>query len=105
MLPQSQRLTLIGFFQSIADAMIVIVQWVLALPPIGVFGLSLSLGLNFGLDTLGVLTSGLPPLISLRALLPILVMAASTPSSLATLPAMLLTAAGPLKVPVQQVVT
>jgi proton glutamate symport protein len=122
-LPDDKRLTLVSVFQSIADAMIVIVQWVLAFAPLGVFGLSLALGLNSGLDTLGVmaqyvilvsavtfgiglfglvfgvLTSGLPPLDYLRALLPIQVMAASTQSSLATLPAMLQAAIGPLKVP------
>jgi Na+/H+-dicarboxylate symporter len=121
-LPADARLPLHAFFQSTADTMIVIVRWVLKLAPLGVFGLSLSLGLSTGLSTVGVLAhyvglvtgitiasillvmgvglaiSGLAPAAFLRALAPVQVIAASTQSSVASLPAML-TAAGPLGVP------
>jgi Na+/H+-dicarboxylate symporter len=122
-LPSERRLTLTNFFQAAAEAMIVIVGWVLALAPLGVFGLSLALGLTSGFDTLGVLaqyvaivvvvtlgiillavalgllTSGLAPLQFLRAIAPVQVIAASTQSSLASLPAMLTAAMGPMGVP------
>lgn len=121
-LPAERRAPLTGFFQAAADAMIVIVQWVLALAPFGVFGLSLSLGLSTGLQSVGVLgqyvaivsgviiglivllvaggwlASGLPVGVWLRGLAPVQVVAASTQSSLATLPAMLQASMGPLGV-------
>lgn len=116
-----RQATLAAFFQALADAMIVIIKWVLALAPIGVFGLALSLGLDTGFEAVGALahyvgvvvaaivgiillamaiaiaTSGLGFLNTLRAFAPAQVIAASTQSSLATLPAMLQTALGPLK--------
>ncbi|MFZ4071670.1 MAG: dicarboxylate/amino acid:cation symporter [Caulobacterales bacterium] len=121
-LAPERRKPLVDFFQAAADAMLVIVQWVLALAPIGVFGLALSLGLSTGLDTVGVLAhyvavvslvtigiilvamilglvfSGLNPAVFLRALFPVQVIAASTQSSLASLPAMLAAAIGPMGV-------
>lgn len=122
-LPAERRAPLVGFFQAAADAMIVIVGWVLAFAPLGVFGLSLSLGLTTGLETIGVLAqyvaivcavtigiivialgiglfgSGLPAMRFLQATAPVQVIAASTQSSLASLPAMLTAAMGPLGVP------
>ncbi|MBU6407411.1 MAG: cation:dicarboxylase symporter family transporter [Alphaproteobacteria bacterium] len=121
-LPLEQRRPLVGFFQAAAAAMIVIIQWVLVLAPVGVFGLSLSLGLTAGFETLGVLAqyvlvvssvtlgisvvalvlglalSGLDPVRFLRGVAPVQVIAASTQSSLASLPAMLAAAIGPLRV-------
>jgi Na+/H+-dicarboxylate symporter len=106
-LPLEQRRPLVGFFQAAAAAMIVIIQWVLVLAPVGVFGLSLSLGLTAGFETLGVLAqyvlvvssvtlgisvvalvlglalSGLDPVRFLRGVAPVQVIAASTQSSLA----------------------
>ncbi len=113
---------MVGFFLAAAAAMIVIIQWVLVLAPVGVFGLSLSLGLTAGFETLGVLAqyvlvvssvtlgisvvalvlglalSGLDPVRFLRGVAPVQVIAASTQSSLASLPAMLAAAIGPLRV-------
>jgi Na+/H+-dicarboxylate symporter len=121
-LPPDQRRPLAGFFQAVSAAMIVIVQWVLLLAPLGVFGLSVSLGLTAGFETLGVLAqyvvivsgvtigvilialvlglafSGVEPGRFLRGAGPVMVIAASTQSSLASLPAMLTAAMGPLGV-------
>ena len=121
-LPAEQRRPLAGFFQAVAAAMIVIVQWVLLLAPVGVFGLSVSLGLTAGFETLGVLAqyvlivsgvtigiilialllgllfSGIEPARYLRGAAPVQVIAASTQSSLASLPAMLTAALGPLRI-------
>ncbi len=117
-----RRAALAGFFQALADTMLVIIKWVLALAPAGVFGLALALGLDTGFDAVGAIAhyvglvvgvtcgiivaaiaiaiagSGMHPLATLRALAPAQVIAASTQSSLASLPAMLQTALGPLKI-------
>jgi Na+/H+-dicarboxylate symporter len=102
-----------GFFRAVADAMLVIVHWVLALAPIGVFALALVVGARLGLGAgavLGhyigvqivvalVLTLLMYPLAAIagrtaprvfaRAALPAQVVAASTQSSIASLPPML----------------
>jgi Na+/H+-dicarboxylate symporter len=117
-----RRAALAGFFQAVADTMIVIIKWVLALAPAGVFGLALALGLDTGFDAVGAIAhyvgvvvgvtcgiivaaiaiaiagSGMNPMATLRALAPAQVIAASTQSSLASLPAMLQTALGPLRI-------
>jgi Na+/H+-dicarboxylate symporter len=122
-LAPEQRGMLTGFFQATAEAMTVIVHWVLLLAPLGVFGLSLSLGLTSGFQTvgllaqyvmlvsavtigvillsmlLGIVSAGLSPLAFIRAIAPPQMVAASTQSSLATLPAMLEAARGPMGVP------
>jgi proton glutamate symport protein len=121
-LAAEKRGTIVGFFEACGEAMLVVVGWVLALAPIGVFGLSLSLGLETGLDTLGVLahyvavvcivTIGIilmaallglifgkvKPMIFLRALFPVQVIAASTQSSVASLPAMLSAAINDMRI-------
>jgi proton glutamate symport protein len=121
-LEPARRAVLTGFFQAAAQAMTVIVHWVLLLAPLGVFGLALSLGLSSGFQTVGLLahyvalvsavtigvillsmllgiaTAGLSPLAFVRAVAPPQVVAASTQSSLATLPAMLEAARGPMGV-------
>jgi proton glutamate symport protein len=43
------------FFEAVAKTMIVIVQWVLAVAPVGVFALALGVGLRAGLGAAGVL--------------------------------------------------
>jgi proton glutamate symport protein len=119
-LPDDKRKPVVTLFQNVGDTMIIIINWVLALAPIGVFGLALSLGLTTGLDTVGVLAqyvavvslvtiglcvialligvfgSGVAPLTFLRATVPVQVIAASTQSSVASLPAMLTACMGPL---------
>jgi proton glutamate symport protein len=122
-LPQDRRAPVTGFFTAVADTMLVVIGWVLALAPLGVFGLALSLGLNTGLDAVGALGQYLVvvcavtiasillialagtlvaragPVAFLRGLAPVSVIAASTQSSVASLPAMLKSAMGPLQVP------
>lgn len=111
-LPDVQRAALNGFFQAVADAMIVIVKWVLLFAPIGVFALALGIGARAGLGATGVLvqyvvlvaglTAGVTviaalfgivwgrtgPLKFLLAAAPVQALAMSTQSSLACLPAM-----------------
>ncbi|EIM00911.1 sodium:dicarboxylate symporter [Rhodanobacter thiooxydans] len=109
----ARRALLMEFFQAIADAMIVIVRWVLWIAPLGVFALILSVCARSGLGMLSALgvyvlveclqylsvTVMMLPLAvvfggeKLRrfalALVPAQVVAISTQSSLASLPAML----------------
>ncbi|MFM7784871.1 MAG: dicarboxylate/amino acid:cation symporter [Gammaproteobacteria bacterium] len=106
------RERLLGFFQAMADALLVIVQWVLAIAPVGVFALAFLLGSRTGLDAAGALLHYVTLLVLLmaamglllypgatiaaqigpgrfaRAVLPAQAVAASTQSSLASLPAM-----------------
>jgi proton glutamate symport protein len=109
----AQRALLMEFFQAIADAMIVIVRWVLWAAPLGVFALILSVCARSGpgmLSALGVyvlvecllylaVTVMMLPVAIMfggerirrfaAALVPAQVVALSTQSSLASLPAML----------------
>lgn len=108
-----RRAKMVDFFQAIADAMIVVVRWVLWAAPAGVFALILSvcaraglgmisaLGVYIGLECLlyiavtvmmlpvAVLWGGERVRRFLAALVPPQAVAASTQSSLASLPAML----------------
>jgi len=108
-----RRVLVVNFFQAIADAMIVVVRWVLWAAPLGVFALILSVCARSGLSMLSALgvyigleitmyilvTLLLLPVAVLWggerlrrfvvALTPPQVVAASTQSSLASLPAML----------------
>ncbi len=112
-LPASQRAMLTGFFQAVGDAMLVVIGWVLALAPIGVFALSLAVAARGGTATLGALahyvaivtlvgtvvliaayaiaiTRGKQRLIPFaKAMIPAQALAISTQSSLASLPAMI----------------
>ena len=109
----ARRAQVVGFFQAVSDAMIVIVQWVLWVAPIGIFALVLALTARSGigmLQALGiyillecalyllatVLLVGLAVAAGrqrlghfMAGLAPVQAVAASTQSSLATLPAML----------------
>lgn len=108
-----RRDVVVGFFQAIADAMIVIVQWVLWAAPVGVFALILAVCAQSGLSVVSALgiyilmqcslylavTLMMLPVALLwggerirrfaTAIVPAQVVAASTQSSLASLPAML----------------
>lgn len=112
-LESDRRAMLVDFFQAVADAMIVVIGWVLKLAPIGVFCLSLGVGMQAGaaafgalvhyvaiVSTLGILVMlSAYPLAAIgarvsiaqfaRAVLPSQIVAVSTSSSLATLPTML----------------
>ncbi len=107
------RDALVGFFRAVADTMVVIVRWVLIAAPLGVFALSLGVGLRAGLGAASVLAHyvlvvssvtafscviayaialvfGRVPLTRFApATAPVLAVAFSTQSSLASLPAML----------------
>jgi Na+/H+-dicarboxylate symporter len=112
-LPTAQRLVLRDFFSAMAEAMVVIVHWVLLLAPIGVFALALGVGRQAGVGAAGLLLQyaltvslvialaslAIYVVVALRgrmgvlafavAVAPVQVVAASTQSSLATLPAMI----------------
>ena len=117
------RAQVVGFFKAISDAMIVIVHWVLWAAPIGIFALVLALTARAGLgmlQALGIyirLECALYVLAVLllivvavtvgkrrfrhfmAGLVPVQAVAASTQSSLATLPAMLDSAQNRLGIP------
>jgi Na+/H+-dicarboxylate symporter len=110
-LPPASRRLLVDFFKASADAMLIIVNWVLAAAPVGIFVLTLEAAANVGVGAaLGVvqyvlllsmvlavglicatllgLVSGIPLLRFLRAALGPQALAASTQSSMACLPAL-----------------
>jgi Na+/H+-dicarboxylate symporter len=115
-LPAAQRSALVGFFQAASAALLIVVQWVLQVAAIGVFALSLNVGMRGGVAAAGaighylLLMCSLAILITLvlypvvvffgrvsprqfaRAVAPAQAVAFSTQSSLASLPAMLATA-------------
>jgi proton glutamate symport protein len=112
-LPAPQRNALTGFFGAMAEAMVVMVHWVLLAAPIGVFALALGVGRQAGFGAAGLLvqyattvaaviaiaTLFIYVVVAVRgrvsvgtfatAVAPVQVVAASTQSSLATLPAMI----------------
>jgi Na+/H+-dicarboxylate symporter len=107
------RKLLVNFFEAIGDALLVIIEWVLFVAPLGVFALALVVGSAAGgaafaglghyiilISTIGVLvTLAAYPLAAIggrigiaqftRAMIPPQAVAISTRSSLASLPAML----------------
>ena len=109
----AERATLSGFFKALADAMLVVIGWVLALAPIGVFALGYALAVKAGVSAFGgllhyvlmlsmigtgtiilglllaVFVVGIPLPRFVRAMVPTFAVALSTQSSLASLPAML----------------
>ncbi len=118
----ARRAQLTGLFQALADALLVVVGWVLWLAPIGVFALALVAGARSGLATAGallhyigfivlicvivtllvyplaVLLGRIAPGRFARAVLPAQAIAFSTQSSIASLPAMIQASDGPLAV-------
>lgn len=112
-LPDDPRARLVGLFGAIADAMIVVIGWVLLVAPLGVFALALVVGARAGLSAAGALAHYVITLSSIgfvvmllgypfaalagrvglgrfaRAVLPAQAVAISTQSSLAALPVML----------------
>ena len=54
-LESDRRKLLVDFFQAIADAMIVVIGWVLVLAPLGVFCLAFGLGMETGAAAFGAL--------------------------------------------------
>jgi proton glutamate symport protein len=110
--PERSRTTLVGFFEALADAMMVLVRWVVAVAPIGVFALLLPLAAHAGVGVAGavvgfivIYSAACLAVIALlypvaaglgrtgfgrfaRAALPAQLIALSTSSSIATLPVM-----------------
>lgn len=107
------RASLSGLFKALGDTMLVVIGWVLALAPIGVFALGYAVAIKAGLAAFGGLLHyvlivsgvgvccillglalawlvvGVAPARFVRAMVPTLAVALSTQSSLASLPAML----------------
>jgi len=122
-LPEKPRTTLVDFFQAIADAMLIVIGWVLWIAPVGVFALAFVVGARAGGAAFGALLhyvvivtavgavawlaawpvalagARISPIRFTRAIAPAQAIAISTQSSLACLPAML-RAAARLDVPV-----
>ena len=112
-LPPEPRKQLTGFFSATADAMVIVIDWVIRLAPIGVFALALVVGARSGAAAFGALlhyiatVSAVGIVISLlayplalfgarwsiraygSAIAPVQALAISTQSSLACLPLML----------------
>ena len=112
-LPEEQRYPLTGFFAALAAAMMVVIGWVLALAPVGVFALGFGVSVQNGSAVIAALghyillvgAMGVAVLLAAyglavlgarrglgefaRAMLPAQAVALSTQSSLASLPAML----------------
>lgn len=53
-LNQEPRAQMAGFFSALADAMVIVIEWVLKLAPIGVFALAFVVGERSGLAALGL---------------------------------------------------
>ena len=122
-LEASLRQSIVTFFRAVSEAMIVVVRWVLLAAPLGVFALALGVGLRAGfgaaetlvqyvvivtgvtagstlLAWLIAVTWGRQPIARFTAAAaPVWGIAASTQSSLASLPAMLDAALRGLKIP------
>jgi Na+/H+-dicarboxylate symporter len=118
-----QRERVVEFFRALAAIMLVIVRWVLWIAPLGVFGLALAMGAQTGLTAVGalghyialisamcILTGLIAYLLAAllgriplgrfaRAAIPAQSVAASTQSSLASLPAMVSSAETQLALP------
>ncbi len=112
-LPEDQSERLLGFFHALANAMLLIIGWVLWFAPLGVLALAFGVGLRSGggafaalahyilvvsamggfilvlAYVLAWLLGGINPLRFASALIPAQAVAVSTQSSLASLPAML----------------
>ncbi|MEX2571326.1 MAG: dicarboxylate/amino acid:cation symporter [Gemmatimonadota bacterium] len=121
----ADRASVTSFFRAIGDAMLVVVRWVLAVAPIGVFALSLGVASRMGLAAAGaigyyigvtalsmlvlvgmlfaitVVVGGVSPAALARAVLPAQVVGFTSRSSLASLPAQVEGATATLGLPSQ----
>nr|WP_041393281.1 cation:dicarboxylase symporter family transporter [Sphingobium sp. SYK-6] len=112
-LPEASRGQLTGFFAATADALIIVIGWVLRLAPIGVFALAFGVGARSGaaifgavlhyvivLSSVGIFIALVAYLVAVlggrialrdyaREIVPVQALAISTQSSLACLPIML----------------
>lgn len=121
--PEESRQTLTRFFRALSDAMLVLVRWIILAAPLGVFALVLPLAVHAGATLVGaigsyiiiyslasiVMTLLLYPVVAIvgriplrrfaRAALPPQLIAFSSSSSLASLPALVETAEKNLQLP------
>lgn len=121
--PAPARATLLGFFQALGDAMLTLVRWIVMLAPVGVFALVLPLAVHAGAELAGaigvyiaayslgnvVVTLMLYPVVAAtgripvrrfaRAALPAQLIAFSSSSSIASLPALVESAERGLDLP------
>jgi proton glutamate symport protein len=121
--PTVARTTLLGFFSAVTEAMLVLVRWVVRLAPIGIFGLMLPLGAHGGAGLAGAvgfyvvaysaasvlfvlllypalaILARVPMRMFARAALPAQLIAFSSSSSIASLPALVEGAEEKLKLP------
>jgi len=121
--PPAMRDQLVGFFRAVSETMIIIVRWILLAGPLGVFALALGVGLRAGFGAVETLVQyvlivsavtlsvtliawaiaivfGRQPIGRFTAAAaPVWAIAASTQSSLASLPAMLDAALRGLRIP------
>jgi proton glutamate symport protein len=110
-LDDDRRRSLVGLFDAVKDAMLVLVGWIFVIAPLGVFALAVSVGIKAGLGAFGLLGHYIAvlvlvqvgliilvyplavvfgrvgPLAFARAVLPAQAVAVSTQSSIASLPA------------------
>ena len=110
--PERGRDTLVGFFRALGDAMFVLVRWIIAIAPLGIFALVLPLAAHAGPSLVGAMgfyivayagasvgmtlllypvvafTGGIPIRRFARAALPAQLIAFSSSSSIASLPAL-----------------
>ena len=110
-LDDDRRRNLVGLFDAVKDAMLVLVGWIFVIAPLGVFALAVSVGIKAGLGAFGllghyiavlvlvqvgliilvyplaVIFGRVGPLAFARAVLPAQAVAVSTQSSIASLPA------------------
>jgi Na+/H+-dicarboxylate symporter len=122
-LPAAQRQPMVAFFRAVADTMIIIVRWVLFAAPLGVFALALGVGLTAGIGIAGLIahyiilvsavTAAIVPMAFLfaitwgraglgrfsTAIAPVLAVAMSSRSSLASMPLMVERSRDELHVP------
>ena len=110
--PERGRDTLVGFFRALGDAMFVLVRWIIAIAPLGIFALVLPLAAHAGPSLVGAMgfyivayagasvamtlllypvvafAGGIPIRRFARAALPAQLIAFSSSSSIASLPAL-----------------
>ncbi len=121
--PAEARDTLLRFFRAVSDAMLVMVGWVIALAPIGVFALMFTLAARTGLSAIGAIGfylvvycasclgftlllypvvaigAGIPIRAFAKAALPVQLIGISSSSSIASLPALVEAAEHGLGIP------
>ena len=73
-MPPERRQGVVGFFSGLFDAMLVLVRWVLALAPIGVFALALPLAVRLGVSVAGAVAYYIALVAAVTVLFAILVL-------------------------------